>query len=231
MANTLEKHERNKRIVELYLSGKSGEQIAPLVGLSDTQVRRILKDNGIEIRPPLFLDLIGQTFDRLTVIEYMGAQNQARYWLCQCTCGNEKILQTDHLRGGRIRSCGCLRRETLVEKQTTHGQSVRYKQTIEYTIHAGPKYRAKKEGLPFDLKLEDIKVPEFCPVLGIPLISSKGGMTDNSPTLDKLIPSLGYVKDNVRVISNRANRIKSDATYEEIQALANWLKYELYNDS
>lgn len=50
---------------------------------------------------------------------------------------------------------------------------------------------------------------------------------DNSPSLDKLIPDLGYVKGNVAVISWRANRFKSDGTLEEIRMIADWMESQL----
>lgn len=74
------------------------------------------------------------------------------------------------------------------------------------------KKRAKKEEIPFNLLPEDIELPDVCPVLGIPLEINNKGMSNNSPTLDKIVPSLGYVKGNVRVISWLANRIKGDQT-------------------
>lgn len=87
-----------------------------------------------------------------------------------------------------------------------------------YWAVVGARSRAKKRGLPFDITYEDVVVPEFCPILGIPL-KEKGrpGWSDNSPSLDRIIPEKGYVKGNVRVISNRANRIKIDATIEELE--------------
>lgn len=85
------------------------------------------------------------------------------------------------------------------------------------------KYRAKKRGLPFDLTIDDLEW-ETCPVLGIPLIFGNRSMQDNSPSLDRLIPKKGYVKENVCVISFRANKIKQDATLEEIYKVADWMK-------
>ena len=87
------------------------------------------------------------------------------------------------------------------------------------------KRRAKTKGVPFDLSVEDIIIPELCPILGIPLMvgvgacGGNGGPTDSSPSLDRIIPELGYVKGNVQVISNRANRFKSDASIEELEAV------------
>lgn len=86
------------------------------------------------------------------------------------------------------------------------------------------KQRAKRNALPFDLCKEDIELPKVCPVLGIPLKVSEGFFTDNSYSLDKLIPELGYVKSNVTVMSMRANRLKGDSTLQELEALVKWIK-------
>ena len=89
------------------------------------------------------------------------------------------------------------------------------------------RHRAKKNGLPFDLSLDDIIVPTHCPVLGIPLFSVKGQSrppVPNAPTLDRVIPSLGYVNGNVQVISFRANTLKRDGTLEEIEAIARYMR-------
>lgn len=90
--------------------------------------------------------------------------------------------------------------------------------------------RAKKAGLECTLKVEDIVIPEFCPVLGIPLFASAGGgkrpptLLENSPSLDRIDNNKGYTPDNVRVISMRANDLKSDATLEELEAVVAYMK-------
>jgi hypothetical protein len=86
------------------------------------------------------------------------------------------------------------------------------------------KHRAKRDNVPFNISSKDIAIPSVCPVLGIPLIVSKGKPTSNSPSLDKLIPELGYVKGNVNVISHRANLIKSNSSLQEIEAVLKWLQ-------
>jgi hypothetical protein len=85
--------------------------------------------------------------------------------------------------------------------------------------------RARKDGLPFTITRSDIVIPEMCPVLGIPLRRNVGGKAgnDNSPTVDKIIPALGYTPSNSAVISSRANRLKSDATSEELRRIADWI--------
>ncbi len=87
---------------------------------------------------------------------------------------------------------------------------------ITFMLYAA-KARAKLANVPFDLCVDDLTLPEFCPVLGIPLIMAENHQADNSPTLDRLIPSLGYVKNNVIIVSAKVNRIKNDATLVELQ--------------
>lgn len=93
------------------------------------------------------------------------------------------------------------------------------KQFPEKRMFNAARVTARKQNLPFNIKLEDIVIPEVCPVFGIPLEVTAGPRTNNTPSLDKIIPELGYVKGNIRVISFRANRLKSDASLEEIQKL------------
>lgn len=93
---------------------------------------------------------------------------------------------------------------------------------IERCMFYGARLRAKARVLEFDLTLEDIVVPEVCPILGISLFREKvrgREKTSNSPSLDRKDPTKGYIKDNVWVISWRANRIKSNATLDELKLL------------
>lgn len=78
------------------------------------------------------------------------------------------------------------------------------------------RHRAKRDNLPFNLEINDIRIPEFCPVLGIKLEINKETVGPNSPSLDKIIVNKGYVKGNVRVISHRANWLKNNSNKEEL---------------
>lgn len=81
--------------------------------------------------------------------------------------------------------------------------------------------RAKKLGLEFNLTLEDIHIPERCPYLGVLLRPSlTGSAQNNSPSLDRIDNTRGYIKGNVEVISSRANKCKSDLTLEEMERMA-----------
>ena len=74
------------------------------------------------------IDLTGQPFGRLVVIrEYGRDKNGAVLWLCRCLgkngndCGKEVVATTGHLRSESVQSCGCLKRERLSERNTSHG--------------------------------------------------------------------------------------------------------------
>ncbi len=90
-----------------------------------------------------------------------------------------------------------------------------------YYLWRTARYRAKKQHIPFEITPEDIIIPEKCPILNIPLKfkvgTDKGGANLNSPSVDKIIPELGYIKGNVRVISFRANVLKNNATIKELE--------------
>ena len=98
------------------------------------------------------------------------------------------------------------------------------KSNKRYSIWCSAKRRAKKKGFEFNITLDDIpQIPDVCPVLGIPIIINVGEHcpSDNSPSLDRIDSSKGYIKGNIRIISNRANRIKADATAEELRKVLN----------
>lgn len=92
-------------------------------------------------------------------------------------------------------------------------------------MHLSAKRRAKERGIEFDITpsdLLDLYTPE-CPIFKTKLNwEHRGsGAAHDSPSLDRKVPSLGYIKGNVWIISYRANTIKNDATPEELLALAN----------
>lgn len=77
------------------------------------------------------------------------------------------------------------------------------------------KNRAGVKNLVFELSVEDIVIPEICPVLGIPM---------TSPSLDRFDNDIGYTKANIRVISLRANQLKKDGTLEEFEKIVRYMR-------
>jgi hypothetical protein len=83
------------------------------------------------------------------------------------------------------------------------------------------KARATKHSIEFSLTLEDINIPERCPILNVVFDNDR-----YSASLDRKDPTKGYTSDNVWVISHRANAMKWDSTKEERLAFANWVLSE-----
>ena len=79
---------------------------------------------------------------------------------------------------------------------------------------------AKKRGIEFNLTskdLDDIGFPMSCPVLGIPLKWYRGEPRDDSYSFDRIDSSKGYVRDNIQIMSVKANRAKNNLTLEELK--------------
>lgn len=136
---------------------------------------------------------------------------------CDC-CGKSFVYKGGkaHFKRTAHHYCsyGCLKEGNRKYDELHNGSNKRYR------ILCSLKKRAKQKGFEFNLTLEDIpQIPEFCPVLGIPIIINKGecSPSDNSPSVDRIDSTKGYIKGNIRIISNRANRIKSDATVDELR--------------
>lgn len=97
--------------------------------------------------------------------------------------------------------------------------------TPEWKMHQRAKQRCRKSKLEFDIDVSDIIIPDVCPVLGIKLNmnSGKSGAYNNSPSLDRIDNNRGYTKDNIWVISQKANAMKGSATKEELLRFAQWI--------
>jgi hypothetical protein len=84
---------------------------------------------------PLFKNLTGQPFGRLTVLRYAGRVGSQRVsaWLCECKCGNTITVRASSLQGGNTESCGCFWHEQITVRAQTHGLTG----TPEYRVWAG----------------------------------------------------------------------------------------------
>lgn len=82
------------------------------------------------------------------------------------------------------------------------------------------KKRALSKGYEFDITKEDIYIPKVCPLLDIPLVLGTKGNYAASPSIDRIDPTKGYTKDNIWVISSKANTMKSNASSKELATFA-----------
>ena len=165
--------------------------------------------------PRPFPHKVGDKHHLLTITHIHKPSKGRTLVSAKCECGGTiENVRPDKIKRGHITSCGC--RAWNPHEQTTHGQS----RSREYLMWMTCKSRAKAKGIPFDLEVEDIVIPEFCPLLGIKL-NTEPNRDDRwtSPSIDRLIPHKGYVKGNILICSFRANMIKTNATIDELMTL------------
>ena len=103
------------------------------------------------------------------------------------------------------------------------------KHYIKQILHR-TKRRAEYKGLEFSLIEEDIIIPNKCILLEIPLIIGTKDNYENSPSIDRIDNSKGYTKENIQIISKKANSMKNSASYEELMTFyKNILRYSPNN--
>lgn len=86
--------------------------------------------------------------------------------------------------------------------------------------------RSRQNGKEFTITKEDIVIPEKCPILGLTLTKGDGYLS-NAMSLDRVDNTKGYIPGNVRVISRKANLMKSDLTLGILEKLINYIKNEI----
>ena len=137
-----------------------------------------------------------------------------------------------------VRNCVCkqclLDSKSKYRKSPNHFQKYRRWYTSRRSTHpesflcSNARKRAKERGLPFTLTPETVRelFPKdgLCPILMVPL-DFNGQDQSLVPTLDRIIPSKGYVQGNVAIISMRANRMKNDCSDPGVfRRIADWLE-------
>lgn len=125
------------------------------------------------------------------------------------------------------------RKEKNKEATLTYGRQYQAKrrESFEYRLQMlvnASKQRAKTKNREHTLTLKDIKelypIDGKCPVFGFDLEFNSAGFRETSPSIDRIDSSKGYTRDNVQVISWKANRLKAYATVEDLETLVAFLK-------
>lgn len=135
-----------------------------------------------------------------------------------CSKNNQKINGNPYSKKSQLKN---------KEKNSEKGK-IKYRSDenrYKYMMLKRAEKRASEKNIPFDLLITDLVIPEICPILGVKLVIGKtSGPDDFSPSLDRIIPELGYIPNNVKVISMRANRIKTNASIQDIEKVLLYLK-------
>lgn len=88
------------------------------------------------------IDRIGERFGRLIVLSFAGrSKGGDALWRCRCDCGIIKIILGSHLQSGHAKSCGCLRRDMMRQRQEIHGESRPGQRSKEFRAWAAMKQR------------------------------------------------------------------------------------------
>lgn len=121
-------------------------------------------------------------------------------------------------------------KDKILERQRlsyTKKRPIRIDYKLSPAAFYGPRNRAKKNGWEFDLTREflDSIAPDYCPVLGIKLRPGSGkGPSDDSYSVDRIDSKRGYTRDNVIIVSWRANNLKSNGTIDELQKIVDFYR-------
>ena len=175
---------------------------------------------------------IGDRFGRLTVIKYAGqGEYEKNLWLCQCDCGNTKIVSTGDLRAGYIQSCGCLKKENgeiyIRKNGITGGKKLLRGEAAFRVILRGLKANAKQRNLEWTLSEKEVRdlIQEPCYYCGrLPQNHSNNKYIQNecngdfpSNGLDRVDNSKGYTRDNVVSCCSQCNSMKEKMNISEFK--------------
>lgn len=151
-----------------------------------------------------------------------------RYWMCR-SC----YKHHDSINKGKDKNYFKKLRIQLCPEYRNHINELKNKNRIknlESSILQQCKKRAMSKGLEFNLTLEDIVIPEKCPILEVPFVQGTKENYMYTPSIDRIDNSKGYVKGNIQIISMKANTMKNSASFEELQKFCkNILRYSPNN--
>lgn len=140
------------------------------------------------------------------------AENRKRWREEYVLKNKDKIKEQQKIRSQRYY---LLNRNKMLQSAARQRKYEKQKLSPEQLILQRIRHSARHRGLEFDLEVEDIIIPEYCPYLGYKLQFGDGRPEKNSYSVDRVDNSLGYVKGNIEVISKLANAMKQNATEEE----------------
>jgi hypothetical protein len=191
-----------------YISlNKTAQQIANETQLSYSYIQSKIKSFGIK-RKRQYIDLTGQTYNKLRVLRFSHIKNDNVFWECQCFCGKIKIMRA-----------ACIR-----HKKGTCGNCGTYKEISGRAFHR-IKNNARQRNIVFEIDIKSIwdlfiKQDRRCAISGVELCFNKD-VKLNTASLDRINSSIGYIINNVQWVHKDVNQIKMDFSEAE---LFKWIK-------
>jgi len=174
-----------------------------------------------------FIDLIGQRFGRLTVVEKVPNKKSTQAkWRCVCDCGGECEVISVDLRSGHTRSCGCLQREKIGNLNRTHG----LRKTKIFQIYHSIKqrcYNSKSWAYKWYGAKGKVMDDYYLGSDGLEHFVEDVGEIPEGMTVDRIDNSIGYMRGNLKLSTmkdqgnNKSNNIWLE--YGDIKMTkANW---------
>lgn len=157
-------------------------------------------------------NVVGQRFGRLTVIslDHKDKRHEA-YWMCQCDCGNTKVVSGNKLRSGNTQSCGCYQQECRGVKRRTHGMT----KTKLYVIHRNMLARCnnEKSNMFYRYGKRGIKVcPEWQKFEGFAKWAMESGYAEGL-SIERIDIDKGYEPANCRWITKKEQCLNRSDTH------------------
>lgn len=162
----------------------------------------------------------GDRFGRLLAVRFVERKGAARapYWLFNCDCGKEKLLNAYRIIHGNAKSCGCFRRDKARSLKGTKRPGSDGGVRSLFTCY---KCRAKDRGIEFSLTYEEFKenVTKPCAYCGklrtlSPNISNRNRLLSG---IDRVDSCVGYVLGNCVPSCTRCNIAKARMSFSEFK--------------
>lgn len=172
------------------------------------------------------LNLTNQKFHRLTVLTFSHKYKKEQIWNCICDCGKRLTVQSNNLRSGNTKSCGCLHlafcnSEKNINLMKNNGKKLKLPNNESATRLTFNVYRknAEKRNLPFELTYEEFKQLIFknciyCNSKPLNIRKFRSSIIKYNG-VDRKNNKLGYKTENCVTCCKICNRAKSDMTLED----------------
>ena len=141
--------------------------------------------------------------------------------LLNCMCIECKKEDSKNFRENNKETIKKYNREYARENYSTEKRRKAYQKNIISELYNHAKQRAKDKNLEFNITKNDILIPELCPVFGSKISFNE---KQNCPTLDRIDSTKGYTKNNIMVISFRANRLKNNGSIDDFKKIISYME-------
>lgn len=177
------------------------------------------------------INLVGKKFGKLTVKEFAGHKNNFRQWLCECDCGNEKVIRGGHLTKGFTKSCGCEAHPSQSKHKSWKGFG-----NISLDFFTNIKKNAERRNIPFNITIEYLwdvflKQDGLCVLSGQKLnfgriVKDRNG---KNASVDRINSNLGYEVGNIQWIDKKINIMKNNMDEKQFLSICEQIiKYKKY---